>query len=124
MEETELERVIAALKSIRCGAACSEEALHELAAHALQSAGISAQHEVKLAPRCRIDFMAGKIGIEIKKSRPVRGQLVRQIARYAACEQVEQIVVVAPRGVSLPRMIGGKRVTMLALERLWGISLP
>ena len=43
---------------------------------------------------------------------------------YAACAQVESLVVIAPRGVDLPRTIGGKRVTMLGLERLWGISLP
>jgi len=33
-------------------------------------------------------------------------------------------VVVAPRGVNLPKTIGGKPVAMLALERLWGIWLP
>ena len=122
MEETEA--VLAALRSIRCGAACTEEELHALALAALGAAGLSPRHEVRLAPRCRIDILCGGVGIEIKKSRPQRAVLLRQIARYAACEPVESLVVVAPRGVDLPRTVGGKRVTMLGLERLWGISLP
>ena len=121
---TRTEDVVQALLSIRCGAACTEEELHALALGALSAAGLSPQHEVRLAPRCRIDFLAGEIGIEIKKKRPERAKLIAQLSRYAACPQVRELIVVAPRGVNLPRRIGGKPVTMLALERLWGISLP
>lgn len=120
----ETEAVLAALRGIRCGAACTEEELHALALAALEAAGLSPRHEARLAPRCRIDILCGGVGIEIKKSRPQRAALLRQIARYATCEQVAELVVVAPRGVDLPRCVGGKRVTMLGLERLWGISLP
>jgi len=117
-------RVVRALRTIRCGAACTEEELHILAARALRESGLEAQHEVRLAPRCRIDFMSGGVGIEIKKNRPSRAALIAQLSRYAACDQVHALVVAAPRGVDLPRTIGGKRVTLVALERLWGISLP
>ena len=119
-----LARVTQALKTIRCGASDAEEALHAQAAQALEAAGLEAAHEVRLAPRCRIDFMVGEIGIEIKKKRPERAKLLAQLTRYAACEQVRALIVVAPRGVNLPRTIGGKPVKMIALERLWGISLP
>lgn len=117
-------RVIEALRTIRCGAAASEEELHRLAALAFERAGLPARHEAALAPRCRIDFLVGDVGVEVKKSRPAPGALCRQLARYAACEQVRALVVIAPRGVNLPRTIGGKPVTMLGLERLWGIALP
>ena len=117
-------QVIDAVSAVRCGACASEEELHALIARALEAAGIDAQHEVRLAPRCRIDFMAGSVGIEIKKSRPQRAALVAQLARYAACPQVSELIVIAPRGVNMPKTIGGKRITMLALERLWGVSLP
>lgn len=120
----QLARVIAALETIRCGAACSEEELHALAREALARFGLEAHHEVRLAPRCRIDLMCGSIGIEIKKSRPQTASLVRQLTRYAACPQVEQLLVIAPRAVRLPKTIAGKPVTMMGLERLWGISLP
>ena len=119
-----LDAVLGALQSIRCGAACTEEELHAQVLGALSAAGLSPRHEVRLGPRCRIDVMCGNIGIEIKKSRPQRAALLRQLARYAACAQVESLLVVAPRGINLPREVGGKPVQMLALERLWGISLP
>ena len=112
MVDEETLRVAEALGAIRCSASAAEEELHAQVA------------QVRLAPRCRIDFMAGGIGIEIKKKRPERAKLIAQLARYAACPQVRALIVVAPRGVNLPRRIGEKPVTMLALERLWGISLP
>lgn len=117
-------RVVRAIQTIRCDAAGSEETLHAQVARALEENGIEARHEVVLAPRCRIDFMAGSVGIEIKKSRPDRAKLLAQLTRYASCEQVRSLVVAAPRGVNLPKIICGKRITMVALERLWGISLP
>lgn len=117
-------RVLEALETIRCPAACSEMELHEQAAGVFARFGLPARHEVLLGPRCRIDFMVGGIGVEIKKSRPERAALLRQLTRYAACPQVEELIVVAPRGVNLPRTAMGKRVTMVGLERLWGISLP
>lgn len=122
--EQRCERVLRALETIRCGAACSEEELHRQAAEAFARAGLSARHEARLGPRCRIDFLVDGIGVEIKKSRPSPGALRAQVARYAACEQVERLVIVAPRAVNMPRTIGGKRVTMIGLERLWGITLP
>ena len=117
-------RIVCALETIRCGASCSEDELHSQVAQALAEGGVQAEHEVRLAPRCRIDFLSERVGIEIKKSRPERAKLIEQLTRYAACEQIEALVVAAPRGVNLPKSIGGKPVTLVALERLWGISLP
>ena len=116
--------VIEAIKTIRCGAAATEEELHMLVARALDVAGIGAKHEARLASRCRIDFLAGDIGIEIKKNRPDRTKLIAQLSRYADCACISQLVVIAPRAVHLPRRIGGKPGAMVALERLWGIWLP
>jgi len=120
----ETEGIVDALSAIRCGASDTEEKLHALVAQALSDAGIEAVHEARLAPRCRIDFLAGSVGIEIKKKRPERAKLIAQLTRYAACDRIGALIVVAPRGVNLPAAIGGKRVRLLALERLWGISLP
>ncbi|MDO5377925.1 MAG: hypothetical protein Q4G52_06290 [Clostridia bacterium] len=124
MSEEARERALKALETIRCPAACTEMELHEQAARAFERFGLCARHEAVLGPRCRIDFMIGGTGVEIKKSRPRRDALLRQLRRYAACEQVEELIVVAPRGVDLPRTVSGKRLTMLSLERLWGISMP
>ena len=113
--EASLKSVTAALCTLRVGAADSEERLHEQAAEAFARAGLEAAHEVRLAPRCRIDFMVGGVGVEIKKKRPQRAPLIAQLTRYANCPQVERLVVLAPRGVDLPKSIGGKPVTMMSL---------
>ena len=120
----EIEKVLEALQTVRCGAACTEEELHDLVGQALLSAGLDAQHEVRLAPRCRIDFLTGDIGIEIKKNRPDRMKLLAQLKRYAQCDRVRRLLVIAPRGIDLPEHIENKPVFMLALERLWGVCLP
>ena len=122
--EASLKSVTAALCTLRVGAADAEKRLHEQAAEAFARAGLEAAHEVRLAPQCRIDFMVGGVGVEIKKKRPQRAPLIAQLTRYASCPQVERLVVLAPRGVDLPKSIGGKPVTMMSLERLWGIMLP
>ena len=116
--------IVRAIETVRCGASCTEEELHEQVAWALVACGLEPEHEVRLAPRCRIDFMCGDVGIEIKKNKPDKAKLIAQLTRYAACDRVKTLVVAAPRGVSLPDRIGGKKIIMVALERLWGISLP
>ena len=123
-QDEALRRVLEAVSVIRCPAVCEESTLHAMVMEALTGAGLSPRHEVTLGPRCRIDVLCGGVGIEIKKSRPQPASLRRQLERYAQNERVAQLVVIAPRGVNLPRTIGGKPVTMVALERLWGIALP
>lgn len=53
-------------------------------------------------------------------------QLHRQAAEAFANAGLEAAheVSLAPRGVDLPKSIGGKPVTMMSLEKLWGIMLP
>ena len=119
-----IRRVTAALDCLRVAAQPEEAELHVAIAAALTRAGIAFQHEFRLAPRCRIDFLAGRIGIEVKKGRPAPATLRAQIARYLANEALDAVIVVAQRTVPLPRTIGKKPVTLVALDRLWGIALP
>lgn len=117
-----LDAVLEGLRPLRIGIAPQELALHDAVAQALFAAGIEAQHEARLAPRCRIDFLCGTIGIEIKKSRPRTAELARQLARYAACAQIEALIVVCPFRLHLPAHIGAKPVRTLQLYRLWGVT--
>lgn len=112
-----------ALKTLRAPIQQGEYDLHALVMDCLETHGIPCAHEVKLGPRCRIDMMVGSIGIEIKRGKPERSRLLAQLARYAACGQVSALIVVAERNVSLPRSMGGKPVTAICLNRLWGIAL-
>ena len=122
--QQEIRAVVDALSAIRTPAVPGEYDIHAEAARALEAAGIGCMHECKLGPRCRIDFLAGRIGIEIKKGRPVASTLRRQIERYLGFDAVEAIVVVTQQNVPLPAAICGKPVIPVSLNRLWGVALP
>ena len=124
MLQEEIRTITAALSGIRTPAVPGEYDLHAEVSAALSQAGIEHIHEYRLAPRCRIDFRAGCVGIEIKKGRPVPSELRRQLARYLESDELKAIIVVAQRAVSLPETIGGKPVVQLSLNRLWGVALP
>ncbi|MBP3637772.1 MAG: hypothetical protein J6K13_09490 [Clostridia bacterium] len=118
-----MNEVYQALQTLRAPIQQGEYDLHQLVMEALHAHGIPCEHEVSLAPRCRIDLMCGGVGIEIKRGKPVRGKLIEQLTRYARCEQVQGLILVAERSVDLPRQIAGKPVQTVCLNRLWGIAL-
>lgn len=118
-----MNEVYEALLSLRAPIQQGEYDLHRLVMDALEGQGIPCQHEVSLAPRCRIDLMCGGVGIEIKRGKPQRTKLMEQLTRYARCDRVEALILVAERSVELPRIICGKPVQVICLNRLWGIAL-
>lgn len=115
--------VLSALKTIRAPIQQGEYDLHRLVMDALAAHDIPVEHEVALAPRCRIDLMCGSVGIEIKRGKPVRGRLLEQLTRYARCERITSLILVVERSVDLPASIAGKPVKAVCLNRLWGIAL-
>ncbi len=121
--EVRLADVTSALMRLRAPFCPGEYDLHALAAAALSDAGIPFEHEAALAPRCRIDFLSGAIGIEVKRGKPERKRLVGQLARYAACTKIEALVVLVERTADLPTHICGKPCILLSVNRLWGIAL-
>lgn len=118
-----MERVYEALTALRVPLQQGEYDLHRLVMDALDAAGIPWDHEVRLAPRCRIDLMCGGVGIEVKRGKPDPARIRAQLARYAACGQVEALVLVTEKTVAVPHVIGGKPVRVVCLNRLWGIAL-
>ena len=115
--------VVEALSRLRAPFCPGEYDLHALAAQTLHEAGISFRHEVRLAPRCRIDLLAGTIGIEIKRGKPECKRLVSQLARYAQSEEITALVLLVERKADLPALIGGKPCVSLSVNKLWGIAL-
>ncbi len=121
--ENRLMDVTRALMRLRAPFCQGEYDLHALAASALREAGIPFLHEVRLAPRCRIDFLADTVGIEVKKGKPERRQLLHQLERYAGSPRIESLVVLVERAADLPGEILGKPCVTLSINRLWGIAL-
>ena len=116
--------VYTALSTLRVPIQQAEYDLHLLVAQCLAEHGLPCVHEVRLAPRCRIDFLAGSVGIEVKKGRPVRSAVQKQLTRYLASDRIEAIVLVSEKEVPLPPTLSGKPVRALSLSRFWGVALP
>ena len=123
--ETErIERIVRALKALRIPLIENEYTLHDMIAAVLQDGGFCVCHEVRLAPRCRIDLVCpGGVGIEIKRGQPDRKRIVMQLTRYAACGQISSLILVTERTVAVPNRIHGKPISCVCLNRLWGIAL-
>ena len=124
MRPTEINLLLSALATVRMPAQPGEYDIHAAVAHALSAGGLCAQHEARLGPRCRLDFLWGAIAIEVKKGRPDGRALTRQIERYLAFEQVSAIVVVTQGRVKLPDRCCGKPVYWVCLNQNWGVALP
>ena len=117
-------RITRALSGLRIPLIVNEYQLHEHIAAALRDGGFVIQHEAKLAPRCRIDFLADGIGIEVKRGKPQKSALIKQCGRYLENEQLEALILVLDASVSLPRELHGKPLITFGLNKLWGVALP
>ena len=119
-----VEAVERALQPLRVHAVREEWALQADIAALLQAAGLPFRRECPLAPGCRIDFLAGGVGIEVKRGRPAAKPLREQVTRYARCPEVEALLVVVEGKAFLPARVGGKPCRVLSLSRNWGVELP
>ena len=118
-----MERIIEAISQLRAPLQQGEYDLHRLVMDALDAAALPWEHEVRLAPRCRIDLMCGGVGIEIKRGAVDKARILEQLRRYAACERVEGLILVTEKTAPVPHAINGKPVRLICLNRLWGIAL-
>ena len=116
--------VLKALREIRLPYAMYETEIHRYVRQALEQQHISFIHEAKLSKGCRIDYLAGNVGIEIKKGKPNAKQLLLQLERYLRQDMLESMIVVSWFSVKIPAEIAGKRAELIVLSQLWGISLP
>ena len=115
--------LIRTLSGLRIPLITNEYQLHEHIAAALRDGGFVVQHEVSLAPRCRIDFLIGTVGIEVKRGKPNRTALIAQCSRYLESDKLSGLIVVLDKSISLPRQINNKPIAVFGLNRLWGIAL-
>ena len=117
------EQVLLALTAIRAPQTQDEYDLHGLTADALQRADIEFRHEAPLASRCRIDFLCGTVGIEIKRGRPDRLAVEKQLRRYADTGKLTALILLSEKTVaSLPGFLGGIPVYPVSLYKLWGVA--
>ena len=118
------EPILEALRAMRPPFALYEADLHRMVGERLLECGYPYRHEAVLATGCRIDYLVGDVGIEIKKGKPSPTDLARQLTKYADSEGIRCLLVLTWRSVELPGTIHGKPVYPLAMSQLWGVSLP
>lgn len=119
-----LQAVMDALMEMRTPFAMYENDIHQWVAARLTDAGLAYIHEAKIGPGCRIDFLVGDVGIEVKKGKPQPARLQEQLMRYAACEGVSSLIVLTTRSARVPKAALNKPVKHIALNSLWGVALP
>lgn len=91
----------------------------------LDEHGIIYEKEVVIAPRCRVDLLAGDgVAIEVKKGKPNSKTVAKQVARYAAGGKVKAVILVSERGLFHHiTEAHGKPVLYIALSRNWGVTV-
>ena len=125
-----MHEIIKALRTLRVGKTVDEYKLQDQIAEALSAAGVAFQKEYYLGIGNRVDFLADwgsctGVAIEVKKGKPNRERLIRQIERYADFDVVGGIIIVVETSLKYPPMhaINGKPCEILGLQKLWGIAL-
>jgi len=93
-----------------------EPQLHDGLAALFAAHRVPVQREVPLSGSDRIDFLAGRVGIEVK----THGQpaaVARQLQRYAGSDRIDALVLVTAvaRHSRLPATLGGKPVLLASL---------
>jgi hypothetical protein len=86
----------------------SEIDLQRLLAGTLTDAGFAAEREVRVAPRCRIDILVGRVGIEVKIDGSAE-DAAWQLLRYAHSPLLDALVLATTcaRHRTLPPVIAG-----------------
>lgn len=82
------------------------------------AAGIEYDREYRLSHKDIIDFKIGRIGIEVK----IKGgklNIHRQIERYAASDELDEIILATNVATGMPETIKDKKIHVFNLGRAW-----
>lgn len=94
----------------------NEDELQAGLAQALVAAGHDVTREVRLSGRDRVDLLVDRTAVEVKiAGTPER--VLAQLARYAECEWIDDLVLVTTRARhrNLPPTVGGKPLRVVVL---------
>lgn len=96
----------------------TEDDLQRGIAEAFVADGITHGREVVLSKKDRIDFMVGRVGLEVKIGGSISA-LTAQLIRYAGLPEIDELVLVTSqyRLGNLPATIGGKPLTVVTIPR-------
>lgn len=115
-----IEDVLGALRTLRVHVVTEEFLIHDQIKKVFADKGIDYEHERKLGARKRIDFLvSGGIGVEVKKGKPNRNAVMKQLEKYASSDEVSVVILVIERSMDVPREMYGKPCYVIGLNKLW-----
>lgn len=114
----EAERLIRLIGSARVDLS-TEAAAQRGLARLFEADGVPHEAEVTLSAADRIDFLVGRVGVEVKIGQPRRA-ILRQLERYAGSDRLDELLLVS----SAPFPSGGfrahgKPVFIVSLSTGW-----
>jgi hypothetical protein len=124
-EFSSIQEIITILKGLRVNLVTEEWDLQRQIFIELQlDDRFTFEREYKLGSRSRVDFMiTGGVIIEVKKGKPNKAEVIKQLTRYAAYPEVTAIILVVETSLTIPRELLGKPCVSFGLNKLWGIAL-
>ncbi len=119
-----INKILNLLKGAKFPFAIEEYQIHQSIINLFYENNIKFIHEYKIKSNSRIDFFVeDEIGVEVKKGRPNRTNLIKQLTRYSECESICAIIVIVEKSIILPSSINGKKIYSINLNSQWGIAL-
>ena len=111
--------LVGVLRNLRVHMVMEEFMIHDQIKDLLDREGFDYSHEYKLGKGNRIDFLVGGIGVEVKKGKPNRSSVLKQLERYSESDEVKGLVLVIERSMDIPDFLNGKPCEVVALNKLW-----
>jgi hypothetical protein len=85
---------------------------------ALTTAGVEFQREVRINAQDRLDFLVGRIAIELKIS-GFPNEVSRQLQRYAQHADIDEIILLTSKTTlcRMPQQLSGKPIHVALVQR-------
>ncbi|NMD37441.1 MAG: DNA/RNA nuclease SfsA [Christensenellaceae bacterium] len=119
-----INKILGLLKGAKLPFSVEEFQIHQHIIKLFNDNDIKFIHEFKIKGNSRIDFFVeDEIGVEVKKGRPNKTNLIKQLTKYSECENICAIIVIVEKSIALPDSINGKNIYSINLNSQWGIAL-
>jgi hypothetical protein len=119
----QIQSILSALYTVRLNTVVEEYEIHNAIIDAFKEKNVSFQHEYKLCKGRRVDFYCQGVVVEVKKLRPQKTRLLKQIKRYLDVQAVTAVIVVLQKSININKTIQGKPVFIVSLNRNWGVAI-
>lgn len=87
-------------------------------AAAFAACGIAFAREHRLSPKDRLDFLCGRVAVEVK-TQGAKIAVYRQCARYCEHPDIDGLILATNMPMRLPALVNGKPCAVVNLGKAW-----